>query len=1718
MSGDDKSAGEEVKAGGDDSKAVPLTPSITIPILQLSQEEEGYIPSAQGEPITDTPSSSVPAGSPQKVLPLPPSSPHPSKRKSSVLEDSSAASESPKIPFKLRRTEDTSETSESGDDRVIVDYTSLAKKGVEISPKQQKYPLRTTKPPHLTGVAKCLTFKDSSFVEKLQEPVSLPGNTEEESSEQEKRPELLRRLPVDTEEEESSEQEKRPELLRRLPVDTEEEESSEQEKRPELPRRLPVDTEEEESSDKEEGKSLLERIPTHTEKSSDRGLKFARRSIPMPERRHSSPEEEEPQISDKEDSDIEIIEDKERLHRSIEIVYEKPKDHSSLDEEVGSQDFSLMLSCTQRESDYTVEEAGQRFSQEPLFSEEPLLEKESQSLLTMSESEHLKCHDTLSSSSDEESKKSVEDDGGSMRATQLERICRPASLTQPDVKPLITLPISSTESKEKQSYAHKDITSASKTDKDVEMKGAGSDDDAESSGKMTASTSKVQSSTVGVSPRASSRSSQVETRLQMPDISTPPLQYTQGSQESESVFVKASKAAKERIQIEEKRIEAKKKERKESEFDISGESSPGLLDASKEETQDSRVTEKSIIDCDVTKESSSNVSTPMSDLMPSHSSQSTPVTSQSHWRPSQSTTLFSSGKKEGILSTSSTQGSPKILAEETDSEEEGPVHRKRKKLRPSEKLTKAISSLKTEERKSSTPNTSQGISLNISSEGVSYIDKEAQGVLSGIESSKSHNTSPEEGITSKFPDSVRSLERAASTADTELLPDLNKISTIEDLIKYGFRQHRTLETVEYMHPLTRDLMHVTFDGDKAGISKINFHSVTDTGSGSGRSGRTSDASSISRLTGSSGYLGDKSSSSSNSSRRMSAWSTTESSRLSIASVVTLSSPPRVTENKEEGSQKGLPDDGIFVIPAARPKTQVSGKGTETSPRASDYSSPSKLKRLPTSALLEQMETTLASSDEMPTVTVERRGQGRARGRPRTRGSKRGGGQGTPSKSTPRRGRGRGRGRGVITKPKKLDEDSECDGEPPETINPVAGASLVAKTEEAQEKKTAEAQEKKTADPVLDLFDSLHPEVWKMLENSQFPLSEEEEEAFVGQGGADAEKQLDQVLKRVREAELEAGLLVFARFTDNNFYSAVLTERHGADRWHVQFTLDQYSASVREVYLLPTDLLPRGQTCYVRQQTEHYCDSGVVIGHVRVGPTVLHIVETDRGLIQRIPHSHLLLTGSQANDILQARLAFRSLVASPGRDISLDNIVAGRRRRIQPEQFSSPRSNKADDNLDSSEATVGESEDFVPAKGRSPSTKRGGVSKGSRKQELPILQEESENESETAYKVTPRGRRRPGTPRSSRTPRAPRTPRTPRTSQSETVPPDDTSLEKELLTSKLQAETAVPLPVAALQTSEVPLTPPKKRGRQPGQSSSTQTPTKLSKLEDVPPDPKLGPLPPQDSRLFEGYTILLTSGNSSIKKRQGENCEDLPPFDKDHLTNQIIIGGGRVLEKYSEAEIILAEQGRFCKGGRATPSKAKKKSATASTTLLLISNTHCRTAKFIQCLAAGIPIVSFQWVITSCCEKKIRSWRNFMLPSGENDSGEQLEQELGDADGPMGPQQLLTGERIFLGTSTNAEFSPLWQPLLDTIGAKVRVKPARSGNLNRVLDKSITVVIGDPTIPEEEVQRAEQLGVPLLATEWVIQSLTAGRRLSYTAHSKFRLNVRGPATGSKEEGN
>lgn len=84
----------------------------------------------------------------------------------------------------------------------------------------------------------------------------------------------------------------------------------------------------------------------------------------------------------------------------------------------------------------------------------------------------------------------------------------------------------------------------------------------------------------------------------------------------------------------------------------------------------------------------------------------------------------------------------------------------------------------------------------------------------------------------------------------------------------------------------------------------------------------------------------------------------------------------------------------------------------------------------------------------------------------------------------------------------------------------------------------------------------------------------------------------------------------------------------------------------------------------------------------------------------------------------------------------------------------------------------------------------------------------------------------------------------------------------------------------------------------------------------------------------------------------------------------------------------------------------------------------------------IPTDTFFFTVLCFLQNAILPWSSFLLPAGVLEDGEVKEQ----VDRAGQPQMVFAGERIFLATSSNPEFGPLWQPLLDTIGARVRVKP------------------------------------------------------------------------------
>lgn len=132
----------------------------------------------------------------------------------------------------------------------------------------------------------------------------------------------------------------------------------------------------------------------------------------------------------------------------------------------------------------------------------------------------------------------------------------------------------------------------------------------------------------------------------------------------------------------------------------------------------------------------------------------------------------------------------------------------------------------------------------------------------------------------------------------------------------------------------------------------------------------------------------------------------------------------------------------------------------------------------------------------------------------------------------------------------------------------------------------------------------------------------------------------------------------------------------------------------------------------------------------------------------------------------------------------------------------------------------------------------------------------------------------------------------------------------------------------------------------------------------------GPLP-HNKTLFLGYAFLLTMATPSDKlvnrqktsdgpagsSEEEEEFLDMTPYNKHYIAQQLRAGAGYILEDFNETQCNAAYQ------------------------CLLIADQHCRTRKYLLCLARGIPCVSHIWVHDSCHANQLQNYRNYLLPAG-----------------------------------------------------------------------------------------------------------------------------------------
>ncbi|XP_067666532.1 TP53-binding protein 1-like isoform X2 [Haliotis asinina] len=532
---------------------------------------------------------------------------------------------------------------------------------------------------------------------------------------------------------------------------------------------------------------------------------------------------------------------------------------------------------------------------------------------------------------------------------------------------------------------------------------------------------------------------------------------------------------------------------------------------------------------------------------------------------------------------------------------------------------------------------------------------------------------------------------------------------------------------------------------------------------------------------------------------------------------------------------------------------------------------------------------------------------------------------------------------------------------------------------------------------------------------------------------------EQAMPVEHASSAQIGSTVMAKWKDDYFYPGKILKIDTTGRFYIRFDDgDQMYVKAKDILLVK--VIPIGQSVMV-MSPDGYFEYGMVVEYVQQGDTVKYKVSRDGGDTQQCSWSQIILSEGQASCLMSDEEM--RVPAVPGTttdpklgDVSLDNLIVGERRR----------------------------------------RKRGAQEEA--QGETPVQTTESKGSpAPDVAKSALRGR---SASRSAQ-------------KEKKVPPPDPTSHSKEKDPPSRGKK-------RKLQEGPMATSTPTPKAKKPPDSAGSVTPTTsgMGGAVDSPSESRgrarrvrvgLFDKSKRGGRacspyLFQGMVFLLTHvdksaeqklqekkllQDSSLETSTEESGTDEEPsiaFDKENLRTNIEAAGGIVLEKYNHAQIEAASQA------------------------YLVASTFQRTVKYFQCLAAGIPCVSHQWIIHSCTEGRLLDHKAYILPAGISLERRKL-MEWNPGGSCLGGLQVMVA-------STNVKFQDTWRSIL-TI--------SRCHLVNRLPIKnktdSVNIIVTDADCPSSVLHQAKQLKIPLVSTEWVIQCLINGHLLGYTTHPQYR---------------
>ena len=443
-----------------------------------------------------------------------------------------------------------------------------------------------------------------------------------------------------------------------------------------------------------------------------------------------------------------------------------------------------------------------------------------------------------------------------------------------------------------------------------------------------------------------------------------------------------------------------------------------------------------------------------------------------------------------------------------------------------------------------------------------------------------------------------------------------------------------------------------------------------------------------------------------------------------------------------------------------------------------------------------------------------------------------------------------------------------------------------------------------------------------------------------------------------DSPVAPGTRVLAKWLDGYFYPGKVTAGPNKNgRYAVTFDDGDKRRIPRENVIIK-DILPAGQSVMAQGEGEFdFYEQGTIVGHYRNGDERGYEVQIQSGAISRFPVCKIILSERQAASVLSSGES--SLTATSGSSISI-----GIHSLRSKTDGSSTGSTVSPRNLTkTSGSAVGTATRDTSCKDTSESSSE--ERRRARKSSRP-------SPSIAAAVAEPVSPSRDVTPKSTRKSSTKVKERTRRNGQRIAESGSEASCDERAkgagngrhrVRRGLSCTFGGKLPAGKPLASSGPSEPPTRRSpRKYLNTKDNEGGTRSSSEED----PEPGPLP-QNRNVFAGLAFLVTGvvKYTSRHEESDSECERVA-FNRGHLKRQIEAGGGVVLSSFPRSQI-------------------------SSEDCFLISNTHQRTQKYFQSLAAGIPCVSHAWIIDSCASNKRLGYQKYLLPAGYSlEEGEVVE--------------------------------------------------------------------------------------------------------------------------------